>query len=151
MTERPTVRDHMSPDLVSFAPDTSIHTAIETLLARRISGAPVLDATGTLVGILTKHDCMQVAFSTSYHQGWGGPVSGFMSTRVETVDAGQDIVTVAEMFLHIGPGAQKALFFAAPEHHTNGAVKLQIEALEDAHGFHHDRAARGIVGRPGAG
>jgi len=99
MTAGPTVRDYMSGHLVSFSPETSIHDAIETLLGANISGAPVLDAAGTLVGILTTRDALRVAFSSSYHQGWGGSVSQFMSTDVRTVDASQDIVTVAGLFL----------------------------------------------------
>ena len=89
----------MSTKLVSFAPETSIHEAIESLLKNRISGAPVLDGIGTLVGIITKRDCLRIAFSASYHQGYGGPVSEFMSVNVETVSADQDIVSVAELFI----------------------------------------------------
>ena len=59
----------------------------------------LLDPAGALVGILTKHDCMRVAFGASYEQRWGGPVSEYMSSPVETVDAGQDVILVAEMFL----------------------------------------------------
>lgn len=52
-----------------------------------------------LVGILTKKDCMKIAFSASYHKERGGPVSEFMSSDVETVSADTDIVEVAELFL----------------------------------------------------
>lgn len=99
MTDIPTVRDYVSSRLVSFSPETSIHDAIETLLDAGISGAPVLDAAGALVGILTTRDALQVAFSSSYHQGWGGSVAEYMSTDVRTVDVSQDIVTVAGLFL----------------------------------------------------
>ena len=102
MNETLRVRDFMSPTLVSFAPETSIHEATDTLLEQRLSGAPVLDTTGALVGILTKRDCIRIAFSASYHQGWGGPVSEYMSREVETVDADDDIVAVAGMFLEHG-------------------------------------------------
>ncbi len=99
MTELLKVSDHMSPKLVSFAPEMNIHEAIEALLEHRISGAPVLDAEGLLVGILTKRDCMSIAFTSSYHQEWGGSVSDYMSHEVETIDADEDIITVAGMFL----------------------------------------------------
>ena len=102
MNPPPRVRDYMSASLVSFAPETSIHEAIDILLDKRLSGAPVLDATGALVGILTKRDCISIAFSASYHQGWGGPVSEYMSPEVETVDADDDIVAVAGRFLERG-------------------------------------------------
>jgi CBS domain-containing protein len=99
MGQSPKVSDHMSHDPMVFAPDMDIHRAIKALLENRISGAPVLDAEGRLVGILTKKDCLKVAFSASYHRDWGGPVSGFMTREVETIEADASIVQVAAMFL----------------------------------------------------
>ena len=99
MSRPGTVNDYMSTELVTFAPDMDIHRAIRLLLEKRISGAPVVDAQGELVGVLTKKDCLNIAFSASYHQEWGGNVSDFMSRDVQTVDADTDIVEVAERFL----------------------------------------------------
>lgn len=99
MSKSGTVNDFMSTDLVTLTPSLDIHRAIDALLENRISGAPVLDAGGKLVGILTKKDCLKVAFSASYHKERGGRVSDFMSAEIETVDAEADIVEVAELFL----------------------------------------------------
>ena len=99
MNDWPTVRDYMSTDLVMFTPGEDIHRAIKSLVENRISGAPVVDERGNLVGILTKKDCLKVAFSASYHQEWGGRVSDFMSHEVRTVEADTAIVEVAELFL----------------------------------------------------
>ena len=68
-------------------------------IAERISGAPVLDDGGAVVGILSKKDCLKVAFGASYHMEWGGKVAEFMSTDVQSVAADTDIVEVAELFL----------------------------------------------------
>ena len=92
-------RDYMSKDLVTFTPGTDIHRAIRVLLEKRISGAPVVDERGGLIGILSKKDCLRVAFSASYHKELGGPVSEYMSRDVQTVEAGADIVEVAEKFV----------------------------------------------------
>jgi CBS domain-containing protein len=89
----------MSTDLVTFAPDTDIHRAIGMLLENRISGGPVIDERGRLVGILSKKDCLRVAFSASYHKEPGGSVSDYMSRDVKTVEADADIIEVAEMFV----------------------------------------------------
>ncbi len=94
-----TVADIMATRLVTFAPDTNIHAAIRILLDQRLSGAPVVDADGTLVGMLSKKDCLKIVFSARYHDDWGGPVREFMSTPVETLDAGQDLVSAAQVFL----------------------------------------------------
>jgi CBS domain-containing protein len=99
MSKSGTANDFMSTDLIVFTPDMDIHRAIKALLEHRISGAPVVDGQGILVGILTKKDCFKIAFSASYHKEWGGRVSEFMSAEVETIDAEADIVEVAELFL----------------------------------------------------
>ena len=99
MSPSRTARDYMSARLVTLSPETDIHRAMKILLKNRISGAPVLDEHGNLVGILSKKDCLKVAFNASYHKEWGGRVSEYMSRDVKTVDAGTDIVEVAEIFL----------------------------------------------------
>lgn len=94
-----TVADIMATRLITFTPDMNIHEAIRILLDKRISGAPVVDADGALVGMLSKKDCLKVVFSSQYHDDWGGPVRDFMTTPVETLDAGLDLVSAAQHFL----------------------------------------------------
>lgn len=94
------VHDYMSTKLITFTPDMDVHRAIKLLLKERISGAPVLDDRGGLVGMLTKKDCLTIAFSASYHQEWGGNVADFMSRDMESIEAGAYIVEVAERFLN---------------------------------------------------
>jgi CBS domain-containing protein len=99
MNKSPTARDYMSAKVITFTPDMDIHRAVKLLLKHGISGAPVLDSADNLVGILSKKDCLKVAFSASYHRDWGGRVSEYMSRNVETVDVDIDILGVAERFL----------------------------------------------------
>jgi len=94
-----TVADIMATRLVTFTPDTNIHQAIRVLLDRRLSGAPVVDADGNLVGVLSKKDCLEIVFSSRYHDDWGGCVREFMSAPVETLDADLDLVSAAQAFL----------------------------------------------------
>ena len=94
-----TVADIMATRLVTFPPDMNIHEAIRILLEKRISGAPVVDADGALVGVLSKKDCLKIVFSARYHDDWGGPVRDFMSAPVETLDATLDLVSAAQYFL----------------------------------------------------
>jgi len=89
----------MATDLVSFTPDLGILSAVRMLLENRVSGGPVIDASGALVGVLSIKDCLRVAFSASYHKEPGGLVSEYMSADVETIDADTEIVEVAEIFL----------------------------------------------------
>ncbi len=93
------VRDYMSRDLITLTPDMRIQDAIMHLLEHQYSGAPVVDASGTLVGVLSNKDCLKIAFNSSYHQDWPGTVRDFMSSPAETLDAGSDVVAAAERFV----------------------------------------------------
>jgi CBS domain-containing protein len=93
------VADIMATELVTFSPDTIIHKAIQVLLSQRLSGAPVIDETRRLVGVLSKKDCLKIALSSSYYQDWGGTVQEYMSANVVTLDADTDLVSAAEFFL----------------------------------------------------
>ena len=95
-----TVADYMARDLITIKPDDDIHEAAKVLLDRHISGAPVVNQNGHLVGILSIKDCFKIIYSASYHQDWGGCVADYMTRNLQTVDAGTDIMTVGEMFLH---------------------------------------------------
>jgi len=94
-----TAKHYMSASLVTFAPDTDVLTAISQLIEKRISGAPVLDRLGNLVGILSEKDCLRVALQTSYHAESAGTVAEYMQREVKTVDADASIVDIADMFL----------------------------------------------------
>jgi CBS domain-containing protein len=96
------VRDYMAGHLVTFKPDTDVMDAIHELVHHRIAGAPVVDDKGDLVGMLSELDCMKVALNAGYYGDWGGPVSDYMSTEVESVDANMNIVDLAQRFLDSG-------------------------------------------------
>src|ERR1700687_2973575 len=51
-----TALDVMTPDPVTFRPETSVHEAAQTLSEHRISGAPVVSADGSIAGIVSKFD-----------------------------------------------------------------------------------------------
>ena len=51
--------DIMTRDILSVGPDAAIAEAIRLMLDNRISGLPVLDETGRLVGILTEGDLLR--------------------------------------------------------------------------------------------
>ena len=52
MTQLPFIRDYMATDLITLTPDTEINRAMAVLLDAKISGAPVVDSKGGLVGVL---------------------------------------------------------------------------------------------------
>ena len=93
------VGDHMASKLVTLDPDADILVAAHTLIRRDISGAPVVDGDGRLVGILTERDCMQAALQAEYYGTPGGQVKEFMSVDVESVGPDESILNVAKMFI----------------------------------------------------
>lgn len=52
-------RDLMTPDPISFPPETPIHVVARAFAERGISGAPVVDAEGRLVGMVTEGDLLR--------------------------------------------------------------------------------------------
>ena len=93
------VRDYMAASLVVLHPEMEILRAIQLLVEHRISGAPVTDELGNLVGVLSELDCMQVALNAGYYEQLGGQVAEYMSRDVRTVQADTSIITLAQMFL----------------------------------------------------
>lgn len=51
-----TAKDIMTKDVVSVTPDTSIEELSNLLVRNQISGAPVVNAAGGIVGIVTEND-----------------------------------------------------------------------------------------------
>ncbi len=92
------VKDYMASHLVSFTPDMDVLDAVHLLVQHRISGAPVVDEHGELVGMLSELDCMRVALQAGYFGDRGGPVRNYMSSGVTTVDAEMSIVDLAQKF-----------------------------------------------------
>lgn len=90
----------MATNLTTFTPELEISQAIKYLNTHKISGAPVVDERGTLVGMLSEKDCLQVALQSTYYEDWvGGVVSEYMTEELETVPDTASIVDVAEKFL----------------------------------------------------
>jgi CBS domain-containing protein len=98
MRARRTARDYMSRKLIVLSPEMDLGDAIALLVKHDVSSAPVVDAHGDLVGLLTDKDCFRAAYASSYYQGLSGPVSGLMSRHVDVIDADTDMVEVLGLF-----------------------------------------------------
>jgi CBS domain-containing protein len=55
-----TVEAIMSRDIVTIGPDDTVFKAAELMLAHKISGLPVIDKAGILIGILTESDIFRL-------------------------------------------------------------------------------------------
>lgn len=54
------VNDVMTKDVTTFSPDASIYDCAKTLKEKRISGGPVVDNAGKVVGVLSEGDIMKL-------------------------------------------------------------------------------------------
>ncbi|MFV8755184.1 CBS domain-containing protein [Nannocystaceae bacterium ST9] len=96
--ELPTAADIMISRVEAFPPDTEIAAAIETLLGRGYSGAPVVDGQGRPIGVLSEHDCVRVLASSLY-EGWPtGTVADHMTKSIDTVEEHTDLLALAQRF-----------------------------------------------------
>jgi CBS domain-containing protein len=88
LEERPlpvTARDVMTPDPITIQPTASVHGAAQILAENRVSGLPVVQADGTIVGILSEYDLIARS---------GRTVSDVMSRDVVAV---RDTTTVDQV------------------------------------------------------
>jgi CBS domain-containing protein len=60
LLDKLTVESIMSRDIVTIGPDDTVFKAAELMLAHKISGLPVVDKTGSLIGILTESDIFRL-------------------------------------------------------------------------------------------
>ena len=100
MLRKVLVRDYMAKRLVTLQPDDEVIRAVHVLIENHIAGAPVVDADGNLMGMLTEKDCMKVLVNATYHSEFGGLVAEFMTTEVDVMQADDTIVAAAERFLN---------------------------------------------------
>ena len=95
-----TVKDFMTTKVVTLSPDMDLMEAMRVLAYHRISGAPVVDELGSVVGMLTERDCLRTVVVASYHgEGSCGAVAEYMSQDVRAVEADTSLLDMAELFI----------------------------------------------------
>lgn len=100
MQHLPTVREFMDKYVDTLAPETDIWDAVDFLLEKRVTGAPVADSRGKLVGILTESDCLKLlTLGGPDHDTPKGKVKDFMTSAVLSIPPTMDIYYVAGLFL----------------------------------------------------
>lgn len=93
-------KDFMMTKLVTLSPEMDVFNAIGQLLLKRISGAPVLDSGGNLLGVFSEKTSMKVLISAAYDQMPTTRVEAFMNDDFKRViDDGVPLVEVAQMFV----------------------------------------------------
>jgi len=88
MTTDMKIRDIMTKDVMTVAPDTPLKEVIERMVRSAVSGVPVVDSSGRLVGIVTEADVIT-------KEAYGGGRPRALALLVDTL-AGRDHHWVAK-------------------------------------------------------
>jgi CBS domain-containing protein len=93
------IRDIMSKVVVSVRPEATLMDAVKVLTKHHLSGAPVVNKKGQVVGFISEPNLMDVLFDADARM---APVSEFMSREVHVVNSQDPISAAARMFAIYG-------------------------------------------------
>jgi CBS domain-containing protein len=100
--EQPTVlvKDIMTTNLVLFTVEQSIHEVMNSFIKNKISGGPVVDDRGKLIGVISEADCMKEVSDSRYFNMpiLDKSVGHFMTKEVETLAASMTLFDAASRF-----------------------------------------------------
>ena len=101
MNSLPKISEFMDQVVPTLGPDMQIMKAVDYLLRHRVTGAPVVDSNGMLLGIITETDLLKLLTQgIQGHSPNEATVADYMSTDVVTVPQTADIYYVAGIFLN---------------------------------------------------
>ena len=89
-----TAAEIMTTDLVTIAPEATVQEATDLLLERQISGLPVVDRHGRLVGVITEFALLAMVYDRDVQN---QPVSRHMTPDVISVEADDPVSRVADL------------------------------------------------------
>ncbi|MGY8946055.1 MAG: CBS domain-containing protein [Flavobacteriales bacterium] len=97
------VKDYMSKNVITFHKSDCIYDVMRELLEKKISGAPVLNKSGKLVGIISESDIMKNIVESQYYN---MPIaktniSKYMTKSVDYITPDITIFEAASEFLKL--------------------------------------------------
>ncbi len=86
----------MTTKVVTAKPDDSLDEVFAMLLRYHVSGVPVVDDEGYLLGVITEYDLLNLLYDTSFES---GIVSDCLTENVITVHEDESLCDIAELFM----------------------------------------------------
>jgi len=87
------VRDFMTMDVVTTSPELTLEQAAKHLVQNGIHGAPVVNGSGELVGVISLRDVEKARLQKLLHV----PVTGVMSRKVATIHPDAPLITAKKI------------------------------------------------------
>ncbi len=94
------VSDLMARNLVTFSPEQTLQDVMRAFIKHKISGGPVVNRSGKIIGIISDADCMkQISDSRYFNMPFiNRKVEFLMSKTVITIQDDQTIFDAASLF-----------------------------------------------------
>jgi CBS domain-containing protein len=89
--------DVMTATVVSVSPEATMKEAAELLLRHRVSGVPVVDEPGRIVGVISEFDLLKLVYSPEMES---DRVDDHMSTKLLTVAPDESLIGIVDRFLN---------------------------------------------------
>ena len=91
--------DVMTTKLVKLHPEQDVFHAVSLLVKHKISGAPVVDTDGRLLGMFTERCCLEVLLDATYRSLPSSEVGSFMIEDPVAIEENMTLFSVAQMFI----------------------------------------------------
>jgi len=89
-------KDIMNPEVVALSRETTVGRAIDVLTERQISGLPVVDADGHVLGVVTEYALLAIAYDAGVA---ADPVCQHMTKGAICVECDDPLTRVADLFI----------------------------------------------------
>ena len=89
------VKDVMNTNVVSIDPDDTVEQAMSLMIRLGISGLPVVDMAGRLLGVITEFDLLELVWNPSTPK---NKVYHYMTREVRTVNEEDELTDVVDLF-----------------------------------------------------
>lgn len=93
-----TARDMMVRKLITLSPTMDCFEALRLLVKYRISGAPVVDERGGMLGVFTEKSAMSALMDAAYEQTPSCEVSNYMVREFVTISPEVDLLQIVQIF-----------------------------------------------------
>lgn len=96
-------KDFMTKKLITFSPKQPLNEVIQILISKGISGGPVLNEHGNLIGVISEGDCLKEVVKGKYNNSpqMMGVVEEYMTAEPVTVGPNENIFEIARLFLKL--------------------------------------------------